>query len=585
MPVASRTMPTRATSWRAACACRYAFAGSSSRPAATSRSATASARSPGSVLSSARASGSSWSAVMPAGISSHRSLAGRRLLVGGLPVPAGRRVPEPGAARDRGAPPARDDADVLGGRNVGASSDRGCADPLAPGDQSARVRRPCAPPDRDADASRARGPDASWARDVDAARLRGAGSSPDRGADVARVRGPWLLVRLLAAGRLGLSKRPRPRGSEPDLAGPLRRFCWSPERAAGPSAADCRRGLDSERPPMSSLLAPLVRPPVGRLPARPARAPLSAPPRLGRPWLPPLAAPPAPLVRLPLAEEPSADGRLPARGRPVPLPPREPPLPVPPREPPVPVPPREPPVPVPPREPPVPVPPREPPGPPVLAARRGDVPRRFNPLFPACPARPALAPPDPGTRLGPAGRPFDSPPCRPRPFPATANSHLARSFSATTPPECQIHRKRIEGRYQHGSDPQREDVRRRPTLPRGPPRSTIGAEGLNFRVRNGTGCFPFAMATETLWRCQVLRLNAGRPHLGNRTVDAKQQNKVEAKPLGLLVPVSYTRCRASTSGLSTQSSSWGPYQVNPEGVLILRRASRLDAFSGYPFRT
>jgi len=30
---------------------------------------------------------------------------------------------------------------------------------------------------------------------------------------------------------------------------------------------------------------------------------------------------------------------------------------------------------------------------------------------------------------------------------------------------------------------------------------------------------------------------------------------------------------------------WGPYQVNPEGVLILKRASRLDAFSGYPFQT
>ena len=77
------------------------------------------------------------------------------------------------------------------------------------------------------------------------------------------------------------------------------------------------------------------------------------------------------------------------------------------------------------------------------------------------------------------------------------------------------HGRRTEGRYQHGSGPQHEDVRRRPTLPRGPPRSTIGAEGLNFRVRNGTGCFPFAMATETLWRCQV-----SRPHLGNRTVDA-----------------------------------------------------------------
>src|ERR1019366_4611577 len=61
--------------------------------------------------------------------------------------------------------------------------------------------------------------------------------------------------------------------------------------------------------------------------------------------------------------------------------------------------------------------------------------------------------------------------------------------------------------------------------------------------------------------------------------------RVEAKPLGLLVPVSYTRHRASTSGLSTQSSSWGPYRVNPEGDLILRRASRLDAFSGYPFQT
>ena len=44
-------------------------------------------------------------------------------------------------------------------------------------------------------------------------------------------------------------------------------------------------------------------------------------------------------------------------------------------------------------------------------------------------------------------------------------------------------------------------VRRCPTLPRGLPRSTIGAERLNFRVRDGTGCFPFAMAAETLWSC------------------------------------------------------------------------------------
>ena len=48
--------------------------------------------------------------------------------------------------------------------------------------------------------------------------------------------------------------------------------------------------------------------------------------------------------------------------------------------------------------------------------------------------------------------------------------------------------------------PSTEEVRRRPTLPRGFPRSTIGAEGLSFRVRYGTGRFPFAMAAETLLR-------------------------------------------------------------------------------------
>ena len=38
--------------------------------------------------------------------------------------------------------------------------------------------------------------------------------------------------------------------------------------------------------------------------------------------------------------------------------------------------------------------------------------------------------------------------------------------------------------------------RRRPTLPRSSPRSTIGAEELNFRVRDGNGCFLLAIATE-----------------------------------------------------------------------------------------
>jgi hypothetical protein len=46
--------------------------------------------------------------------------------------------------------------------------------------------------------------------------------------------------------------------------------------------------------------------------------------------------------------------------------------------------------------------------------------------------------------------------------------------------------------------PSHKEVRRCPTLPQGHPCSTIGAEGLSFRVRNVTGRFPFAMAAETL---------------------------------------------------------------------------------------
>ena len=52
------------------------------------------------------------------------------------------------------------------------------------------------------------------------------------------------------------------------------------------------------------------------------------------------------------------------------------------------------------------------------------------------------------------------------------------------------------------------------------------------------------------------------------------------KPNGRLVPVSSTRCRAYTPGLSTWSSS-----TALQGDLVLRLVSRLDAFSGYPFRT
>ena len=46
-------------------------------------------------------------------------------------------------------------------------------------------------------------------------------------------------------------------------------------------------------------------------------------------------------------------------------------------------------------------------------------------------------------------------------------------------------------------------VRRRPTLPHRLQCSTIGAERLDFRVRNVAGYFPLAMVAETLWRYQL----------------------------------------------------------------------------------
>ena len=56
-----------------------------------------------------------------------------------------------------------------------------------------------------------------------------------------------------------------------------------------------------------------------------------------------------------------------------------------------------------------------------------------------------------------------------------------------------------------------KEVRRCPTLPQGPPCSTIGAVRLSFRVRNVTGRFPHAMAAETLLMFQsAQRLNVMR---------------------------------------------------------------------------
>ena len=57
----------------------------------------------------------------------------------------------------------------------------------------------------------------------------------------------------------------------------------------------------------------------------------------------------------------------------------------------------------------------------------------------------------------------------------------------------------------------REISRQRPTLPPSCPGSTIGAGGLNFRVRNGNGCDPSAIATGKLVTYSKAIARAFRP--------------------------------------------------------------------------
>ena len=129
--------------------------------------------------------------------------------------------------------------------------------------------------------------------------------------------------------------------------------------------------------------------------------------------------------------------------------------------------------------------------------------------------------------------------------------------------------KENEGRSANRTTLVPDCVRRRPTLPRSGPRSTIGAERLSFRVRDGTGRFPLAMVAETLWRYVSAPPLAGADRTSG-TAQWTRSSNAASKPLskecmwqvlGLLVPVSFTRYRASTSGLSTRWSSRGPYSI------------------------
>ena len=155
-------------------------------------------------------------------------------------------------------------------------------------------------------------------------------------------------------------------------------------------------------------------------------------------------------------------------------------------------------------------------------------------------------------------------------------------------------------------------MRRRATLPHPVGCSTIAVPGLSFRVRNGTGRLTWAMAAANLLLYGQTLGSAGLWRPGNRTADADMSMfRLVARQCSLPSgAVCRRKMRSNRQGLECQcclsSVSTGRlhpsrgFHVRPinhvfcmgttgtrrfHGMLILEQASRLDAFSGYPFRT
>ena len=124
-------------------------------------------------------------------------------------------------------------------------------------------------------------------------------------------------------------------------------------------------------------------------------------------------------------------------------------------------------------------------------------------------------------------------------------------------------------------------------------RSTIGARGLNFRVRDGTGCASPAMAAGQ--QGAFCLRSAPPPCPQGRTALESDPPSGLDRAHALPAPGKGERVRART--ISTARLSTSPcLRLRPieqvvylcpyrKGRLISGRASRLDAFSGYPDRT
>ena len=135
-------------------------------------------------------------------------------------------------------------------------------------------------------------------------------------------------------------------------------------------------------------------------------------------------------------------------------------------------------------------------------------------------------------------------------------------------------------------------------------RSTIAAAALNFRVRDGIGCFARAMATKPEKKHTPRTLMWMRGVSGARPGACSHANWLWVSPdypkslllvgfflISLVVTGSNQAYRAISTG---QLNALLRLHLRPidvmvyhgsQGDLVLRGASRLDAFSGYPVRS
>lgn len=120
-------------------------------------------------------------------------------------------------------------------------------------------------------------------------------------------------------------------------------------------------------------------------------------------------------------------------------------------------------------------------------------------------------------------------------------------------------------------------------------RSTIGATALNGRVRDGIGCFARAMTTKPR-KTHAVRIRFDDAHYPSQHTGSCMLP--DPPRLGSLASTGSNQAyRAISTGqlnallrLHLRPIDEVVY-LGPQGYLVSRGASRLDAFSGYPFRT